>query len=210
MKDILGTIPTKISLTKLLMNSVVQHLKSRNVEYFVAGNGVIYSSMTGGEGVTNHKEGETSIILGLSTIELKKRKVVVYGNYVDLFVLLLAHYENIDCMNIQMNSLTGYSSITAIYDILGHEVASALLPFHALTGCDVTGKFSGRTKDFWTKKFLAERSNGSFIQALLSLHLCQFDDVIPELSKFICRSYCPKTTPKRITDSLVETRYFLY
>lgn len=109
-----------------------------------------------------------------------------------------------------MKSLTGYTSLTDIYNFFGHQVSSALLSFHALTGCDVTGKFSGRTKEFWTKKFLEERNNEHFIHALLSLHHRQFDQVIGELSSFICRAYCTKTTPTRITNSLVETRYFLY
>ena len=31
-----------------------------------------------------------------------------------------------------------------------------------------------------------------------------------EIAKFFCRGYCPKRTAKRVTASLVETRYFLY
>ena len=109
-----------------------------------------------------------------------------------------------------MKFLTGYTSITAVFNSLGSEVASALLPFHALTGCDITGKFSGKTKEFWTKKFLAEQTNMNFIQALLSLQESQSDEVINEIASFFCRSYCPKRTAKRITKTLSETRYHLY
>ena len=48
------------------------------------------------------------------------------------------------------------------------------------------------------------------IDALLKLQNCEVDSVQPQITKFICRSYCPKKTPRKITDSLVETRYFLY
>ena len=209
MKDILGTVPTKVSLTKLLMDAMVEHLKNRGVEYFIAGNGLTFSSCTG-EGTTNHKEGETAIIMGLSSMKLQEKRVVVYGNDVDLFVLLLAHYNNINCLDLHMKSLSGFTPITAVHDFLGSEVASALLPFHALTGCDVARKFSGRSKDFWTGKFLEERNNKNFIDSLLKLQNCEIESVIQELTRFICRSYCPKNTPKRITNSLVETRYFLY
>ena len=109
-----------------------------------------------------------------------------------------------------MKTLTGFTSITSIYTFLGNAAASALLPFHALTGCDISGKFSGKSKDFWTKRFLSERKNNDFIQNLLDLKTNQCDEVIVELSKFFCRSYCTKKTPKRITDSLAETRYHLY
>ena len=99
-----------------------------------------------------------------------------------------------------MKSLTGYTSITAVFNSLGSEVASALLSFHALTGCDITGKFSGKTKEFWTKKFLAEQTNMNFIQALLSLQESQSDEVINEIASFFCRLYCPKRAAKRITN----------
>ena len=87
-------------------------------------------------------------------MELKQQKVVVYENDGDLLVLLLARYNNIDCIYIQMKSLAGYTSITAVHEFLGHEVASALLPFYALTCCDVTENLSGKSKDFWTGDFL--------------------------------------------------------
>ena len=103
-------------------------------------------------------------------MELKDKKAVVYVSDADLFVLLLAHYDKINCLDIQMKSLKGYTSITCVYEFLGQNVSSALLPFHAITGCDVTGKFSNRSKEFWTNKFLMERHNHSFIQALLTLY----------------------------------------
>ena len=208
MKDIVGTIATKRSLTTLLMNAAESHLEKRNVGYFIAGNGIILSSS--GTGTTNHTEGETAIIMGLSTLMLQDKRVVVYGSDVDLFVLLLAHYQNIDCLEIYMKSLSGYTCITAVRDFLGGDVAAALLPFHALTGCDITGKVSGKTKDFWTKRFLSEQNNENFIGALLRLHSCQSEEVVTEIAKFFCRSYCPKRAPKRVTESLVETRYYLY
>ena len=209
MEDILGTTKTKKSVTTLLMNALETQLKERDVDYFIAGNGVILSSQFENS-TTNHTEGETAIVMGLCSLELLQKRVVVYGSDVDLFVLLLAHYQNIGYREIYMKSLTGYTSITAVFNSLGSEVASALLPFHALTGCDITGKFSGKTKEFWTKRFLAERTNMNFIQALLSLHECQSDEVINEIASFFCRSYCPKRTAKRITKTLSETRYHLY
>ena len=209
MKDIIGTTATKRSLTTLLMSAAESHLRSRNLVYFIAGNGMIFSSDIE-IGTTNHTEGETAIIMGLSMLRLREKRVLVYGSDVDLFVLLLAHYQNIDCSEIYMKSLSGYTCITAVYDFLGGEIASALLPFHALTGCDITGKLSGKTKDFWTKKFLSERNNEKFIRALLCLHSCQSEAVVNEIAKFFCRSYCTKKTPKRVTESLVETRYHLY
>ena len=166
MKDILGTTSTKRTLT-LLMNEAKTHLQNQNIGYFIAGNGVSISSFPC-DLTNNHSEGETAIILGLSTIFLRGKSVLEYGSDVDLFALLLAHYDNIDCANIVMKSLSGYTSIKAVHDFLGSNVASVLLAFHGLTGCDIAGKFSGKSKEFWTKKFLSERDNSEFIKALLT------------------------------------------
>ena len=78
-----------------------------------------------------------------------------------------------------MKFLAGYTSIKVLYEFLGREVASAFSPFHALTGCAVTGKLSRKSK--------AKQNNDNFIQALLSLHSCRFEEVMPEISKVICR-----------------------
>lgn len=165
MKDILGTTATKRSLTTLLMNAAEIHLQQRTVGYFIAGNGVSISSFPCCH-INNHSEGETAIILGLSTMILHEKRVLVYGSDVDLFALLVAHHENIDCATIFMKSLSGYTCITAIRDFLGGDVASALIVFHALSGCDIAGKFSGKTKEFWIKKFLSERNNCNFITSM--------------------------------------------
>ena len=158
--------------------------------------------------MSNHSEGETAIILGLSKLMLQGKQVLVYGSDVDLFVLLLAHYQNIDCSLIYMKSI--YTSISSVHDFLGKQTSSALLSFHAITGCDIAGKFSGKSKEFWTKKFLQERYNDKLIQALLGLTSGILEENLSEIQKFFCRSYCPKRAPKRVMESLVETRYYLY
>ena len=191
------------------MHAAKKHLKTREVKYFIAGNGITKSSEYMAEMQNNHAEGETSIIHGLSSMYVRQKHVTVYGNDSDLFALLLMHYKSIDCNELYMKSHSGYTSITAVYNFLGHDVATAVLSLHALTGCDTIGKFSGKSKEFWTGKFLSERSNVSLIQALNHLQQEQSEEVVNEVAQFACRTYCPKNTPKHITNSIVETRYFL-
>ena len=95
-------------------------------------------------------------------MELKQQRVAVHEIEVDLLVLLLAHYSNIDCIEIQMKSLAGYTSITAERKFLDHKVVFAILPFLAITGCDVTRKCSENRKEFWTGRFLPEKNNFNF------------------------------------------------
>ena len=152
-------------------------------------------------------EGETAIILGLTAMNIEQKRVTVYASDSDLFALLLMDYSSFNCHELHMKSLTGYTSITAVHEFLGHVVAEALLSFHALNGCDTTGKFSGKSKEFWTKRFVQERNIVSFIGALNALQdTGPSEDVVSKLASFICRAYCTN----RITNDLAETRYFLY
>ena len=130
------------------MNAVVVHLKNRGVEFSVAGNDETHSSCQG-EGVSNHKEGEPSIIMGLCVINIIDKRVVVYGNDVDLLTLLLAYHKRIVCLDLHTNSLKGYTPMTPVHQFLGENVASVPLVFHTLTGNDIAGKFRGESKDFW-------------------------------------------------------------
>ena len=102
------------------MHAAEKHLKTREVKYFIAGNGITKSSEYMTEMQNNHAEGETAIIHGLSSMYLRQKHVTVYGNDSDLFALLLMHYKTIDCKELYMKSHSGYTSITAVYNFLGH------------------------------------------------------------------------------------------
>ena len=91
-------------------------------------------------GITNHTEGETAIIMGLSVCSIS-----------DLLVLHLAHYGNINCSELFKKTLTGFTSITSVHMFLGRDAVSALPPFHGLTGCDISGKFSDKSVSFLAK-----------------------------------------------------------
>jgi hypothetical protein len=109
------------------------------VEYFVAENGITKSSCYPEEMKNSHAEGETAIILGLSVMNVHQKRITVYGNDSDLFAILVMHYSTINCEELNMKALSGYTSITTAYNFLGPHVAAAVLSFHSLTGCDPTG-----------------------------------------------------------------------
>ena len=92
MNYILVTVKTKIPLTKLLINAVVQHLETQGVEYFIVRNGLTHSSFSC-EGVRSDKEGKTAVILGLSEMELKQQNVVyIYSN--EVFSRIHIHHSS--------------------------------------------------------------------------------------------------------------------
>ena len=107
-------------------------------------------------------EGETAIILGLTAMNIEHKQVPVYANDSDLFALLLMHYSSFNSHELHMKSLTGYTSITAINEFLGPDVAKALLSFHALNGCDTTGKFSGEIQGILDQKVCPGKKHCQF------------------------------------------------
>ena len=77
--------------------------------------------------------------MGLCSLKLSDKRVVVCGNDVDLFTLLLGHYQEIDCLDLHMKSLKGFTPITPVYNFLGQRVSSAFFAFRAITGNDIAG-----------------------------------------------------------------------
>jgi len=70
------------------------------------------------------------------------------------------------------------------------------LAWHVFTGCDVTGRFAGRTKDFCFKAFLECED---ILKALASLGKTEEypnAGIIASLEKFVCRLYKSKEYSK--------------
>ena len=63
-----------------------------------------------------------------------------------------------------------FIDLAFIWKKLGTCVLIALLVLHALTGCDTTGKFSGRGKGPWVKRFLLAIEDKRFLSSM-----CEFE-----------------------------------
>ena len=87
--------------------------------FFIAGNGITISSSAGIR-TTNHTEGETAIIMGLSRSMLREKGVLVDGS-ADLFLLLLPSYQKIYCAYLYQNT-----HLTELFNFLGDGIDSFL------------------------------------------------------------------------------------
>ena len=112
-------------------------------------------------------------------------QVLVYANGTDVFALLLKHFEKFPSKNVYMKG-NGMIDISHVHLTLGQDVSSSILPLHALTGCDITGKFNGKSKEFWTNLFIDQKENENLISALLSFQHHITDDTFIELERFEC------------------------
>jgi hypothetical protein len=83
----------------------------------------------------------------------------------DVALLLISFFKELPSSRTFFNGKK--DSRKQIFDNLGPDRVSALLGFHAVTGCDTTGKFACRTKETAFKLFL--NANESILKALASL-----------------------------------------
>ena len=102
--------------------------------------------------------------------------------------------------------VSGIIDIQPIWRALGKEKAQAIPIFHAFTGTDNVGKFSGISKTKWFQQYM--KADVDLPRALLKLpvegDLTQ--EVKDALEKFVCLKYCPKGV--RIT-SIPDLRWHL-
>jgi len=86
------------------------------------------------------EEADTRLIVHCVNSSLDS--IVVSARDTDVLLLLIAHVPHIPCPYLYMMSGTAtkrkYFNIRAIYENLPAGSVSALLPFHALPGCDTT------------------------------------------------------------------------
>ena len=94
-----------------------------------------------------HEEADTCIVF--HALDITNRNpftdLVICCSDTDVVLLLLHYFDELSTSTI--NRSTNYDIILRqAYDTLGPELCKSLLGFHALTGCDQTGKFSGFSK----------------------------------------------------------------
>ena len=117
--------------------------------------------------------------------------IVFFSPDTDVLVLALAHYEKL-CKNTAICMVSGTLEIEPIWNALGRDKAAALAVFHAFTGADTVGRFSGIGKTKWFQQYM--KSDRDIISALMKLAeegiLAQ--EVKDTLANFVCMVYCPK------------------
>ena len=116
----------------------------------------------------SHEEADTLIVL--HSIEVAKRnpfcKLYVACSDTDVLLLLLYFYPQI-CNNTVFRATTREIDVGCAYNALGNEKSMTLVGFHAFTGCDLTGRFSGFSKITCFDTFL--KSNSCVHKAYASL-----------------------------------------
>ena len=151
MLELLASSKTKRSITDLLIQQVINHMRKRNKDYVIAGNNKTILSLNGNtrEEQNDHEEADTLMIRCLRIVnDLGNKIIYVYSADTDVFLLLLSHSDKINCQCLFIHLVKGKVDIKHLCQKLGNDTSKALLSLHALTGSDTTGKFEGKSKQF--------------------------------------------------------------
>lgn len=143
--------------------------------------------------VNNHEEADTLMIClaAAASQRCPEARMVFFSPDTDVLVLAVAHYKKL-CKNTAISMVSGILEIGPIWSALGLEKAAALHVFHAFTGADNVGRFSGIGKTKWFQQYM--KADREVISALMKLteEADVTQDVRDALAQFVCLLYCPK------------------
>ena len=151
---------------------------------------------------STQEEADTKIILhALDASAQGATQLSIYSPDTDVLVLALRRYPDL-CSNSCFVTGTGSSrrviNLKSIADALGPTKTAALPAFHALTGADVTGSFSGKGKATCWDEF--DNTSTPILQALANLGCGEQPDdgTRSGVEQLVCRMYQPKTDIKTV------------
>ena len=218
LKQFLSHIETKQELTIYLASKAIDQLSVGEKQFAVTYNTM---STTNIEGLTidlqlhDHEEADTLLIL--HSVEVAKRipfcDCTVYSPDTDVFLLLIYYYQNLP-MATKFRTGKGNAlrdiNVGSCFESLGPRRSSALLGFHTFTGCDQTGKFSGKSKSSCWKTFI--NCNDHVLDAFSSLGSSESLpslDVLNSLEYFVVQLYGGNTRPTSI-QTLPQLRWYMF
>ena len=116
-------------------------------------------------------------------------QLVFFTSDTDVLVLAVTHYDKL-CKNTSLSMVSGMVDIEPIWRALGKE-AEALPIFHAFTGMDNIGKFSGIGKTKWFQVYMKADLDlpRAFMKLPMEGDLTQ--EVKDKLARCVCSRYCP-------------------
>ena len=158
----------------------------------------------------SHEEADTRIVI--NAIDVSKRDpftdLVISYSDTDVLLILIHYYEQLSS-SIVFKTTVHSHLVGEIYKNLSTSIRHALLGFHAFTGCDQTGKFSGFGKpSCWT---MLMNSSKKVLDAFQELGLPDDpnNSFLDALEHFMVQLYCKNKIPPAVTN-LPELRWYMF
>lgn len=210
-------IETKHDLTEYLAKNLINQLLETQKLFVVTYHNISISNIPGYNPklkVHQHEEADTLIILHALDVAAKDPHcdLRIVSPDTDVLLLLIYYYPQL-CIRTVFKGRKGKDirkiEIGKAYEALTPKYASALLGFHTFTGCDVTGKFNGKSKLHCWKQFLNccddEVEAFSYLGSGKNMP-SQF--VIFNLQQFVMKLYCKKGLTN--IKNLGDLRWYLF
>ena len=216
LKKFLSHWQTKQELTEYLGGKAVNYFDGKRRYAVVCGTRCNTNIRTLDLLMPDHDQEEADTIMVLYAHYLANENpsqhVYVSSPDTDVFLLLVSNYKSF-CKKTFFRTGKGEGTrdidIEAAYDKIGIPHCSALLRFHAITGCDQTAKFNRRSKGTCWKKF--RQASETMLKAMQSLGETvdlPTSDVFKGIEQYVMSLYS-SNHPKNV-DSLGKLRWFLF
>ena len=157
-----------------------------------------------------HEEADTGIVL--HALDVSKRdqcsELVISCSDTDVLLILLHYFDNLASITIFKTAEHEYI-LRTIHEHLRPNNCKALLGFHAISGCDQTGKFPGFAKKSCWETFMT--SPIEVLNALASLGTSNVpsDLEFTSLEAFVVQLYCRNKVPLNVSN-LVELHWHMF
>lgn len=212
MKKLLSHSKTKMELTTYLADKAIEHFSRQNGSRFI----VAWASKCKathkdvGNLQSNQEEADTKILLhAVDATSDGATEIQIHSPDTDVLVLALRRYPEL-CDNVSFVTGTGANRRTIqlgpIVEALGQTRSAALPAFHAISGADVTGSFSGYAKTLCWQAFMKIEEDVARQIARLGTTTALPEEVMEAVEKFVCKLYAPKTS----LTSVKELRWWLF
>lgn len=188
----LSSTKTKELLTIFLAQQIVVNCTADVTTITCQG---VQSNTSGSCHAAKHDEADTLLIYYAS--EARKLGLTVHIYSQDTDVLVLATH-NLAVLGEDAAMIMGTGTnrrvlpLLPIQNALGEERAQALMGFHAISGCDTTGRIFGKSKTLWWKAFMDCGDDIVGALARLGQESEPSCEVLGHCEAFICKLLGPK------------------
>lgn len=218
LKQLLGHIETKQDLTIYLSKYAKQAFEDKSIDFAITYDKITETNLENfPDELRNHDHEEADTLLILHAIDVAKKDLFtecfILSPDTDVFLLLIYYHESLPLVTFFRTGKGNDKrdiNIRDCYEALGLNRAAAILGFHVLTGCDQTGRFSGKSKSTWWKFFM--KAEDYVLHALSKLGEREdLPDLITleHIEHFIVNAYGDGKKTCEIT-TLSQLRWFLF
>jgi len=153
----------------------------------------------------NHEEADSMIIYHTIDASKYSYRVIVHSSDTDVFVCLVSHSSDINSECWMCISSETVYDVKSVFMGIGPKKSKGLVALHVITGCDITGRFRGKTKKTWLEFYLNadEETLDYFVNFPLTNNPLEN---IKVLKVFLCSVFCKGTN---ISD-LGNARWFIW